>query len=399
MIHHRSETAGVVRLSRAAPRILDPMPIRDLTLRIDQILPAAKQALNEERAEIARRLAGHGLEQGVEPASELRQVLHDALAFLGDLPGAMAALDEHDRSFATAIRQCEDWLRMGAPAFYRLSPEAARGLTYDEYALIAAGRRAAAAEAVLSTIRTTTEAAQARRMFQRAVADLERRSPADLNALAQLDRNWPPALPAAAPLAIAVRVDGRITFPNDRIPRGTVTLGIETGSGFAHPLAVKPQVIGVDLGPAASLMTVAARLEADGTFSISGHAQPGVGFLAFTWDDPVGIPTKYLARDLVIDGTPLAKIELLINASAKLTPDVAEASDTTLPLTIEHDGRIWQRQQTATLRNPFWYDFPRQDIHLNWPAAQTGVDEIVWDGTRFCPAIAIAPPRSCASRT
>lgn len=333
---------------------------------------AARTALAEERFETARRIAlacGSG-------DSEAALVLHDALASLGDLVGAMAALERAGDGFEVALRRLDDLHRASAyHGFYRNSPEAARGLSYPEFLAARHGPRAAAAQTLLACIHDAGQAAQAREVLRRAVGDSERRAPSDLPALAELERSWPPPATAPAPGPVPVALRGRIRFADGQVPSGVVTLGVEAMIDPIPPTAIDPHVIGVDTGPVGEIAVLTAPLQADGTFAITGATPPGSGFIALTVAEAPGVPTRYLARGLRIDGQPLPDLDLVCTPWSSAPPTAPPEPP---PAAIEHAGRRYRLQAHEAVRNPFWHDFPRQDLRFAWPVPPAGVPTLAW---------------------
>ena len=333
---------------------------------------SAAAALADERYETARRIARCCPDGDAQAAL----VLHDALARLGDLPAAMAALAQAGDGFEASLRRLDDLFRSVAyHAFYRGSPEAAAGRSYDEFLAARHAARAAAAQGVLSGITSQAEAAKARVVLRRSLADAERRAPSDAPALAELDRRWPePSAPVRAG-PVPVRLCGRIRFHDGRTPRATVTLGVEEAVTPTHPLAVDPHAIGVEVAACGRIEVLTAPLAADGTFVICGPISPGRGFIALTCAEAEGIPTRFLARDLRIDGQPLPDLDLVCQPWASVP---SAATGDPLPETIEHAGRRWRRRAEERIDNPFWHDFPRQDLRLDWPLPPPGVPALAW---------------------
>lgn len=343
------------------------------TATADRRLAAARAALAEERFETARRLAQACDDDGAA------LVLHDALARLGDLRAAMAALDRAGDGFESAIRRLDDLHRASSyHGFYRGSPEAARGLSYAEFLAGRHAERASAARRALDAIADAGQAARVRDVLRRAVADHERRAPSDQPALAELDARWPaPPERASAIPPIPVLLRGRVIFPDGAVPAGLVTLGVEAPSAATHPLDVDPHVIGIPSPAAGTLTALQAPLAGDGSFTIAGTTHPGTGFLALTLSDPgsVGVPTRYLARGLRIDGSPLPPLELPCAAWSPAEPAEPPSAP---PRVIEHLGRTWRLRAHEFVRNPFWHDFPRQDLRLAWPAPPAGGAALAW---------------------
>ena len=342
---------------------------------------AARTALSAGRFETARRLATAALATNADDA-ELPLLLHDALAHLGDLPGAIAALGTADTRFEAAIRRLDDLFRAsGYHGFYRNSAEAARGLSYEEFLAERHQQRAAAAATVLAQITTQSEADRARSVLQRAAADHERRAPSDVPTLAELDRRWPALTTSVpAPALIAVNVRGHIAGAAGLV--GTVTLGIESHPRRIDPLTVNSQVIGIDGETCGDLATFSAPLAADGSFCITGMAAPGIGFIALSSSTWQGLPTRFLARDLRLDGRPLT--DLALSCGPWSSAPAAIHSDT-LPDVVTHAGRRWHKQAREVLTNPFFHDFPRQDLRLAWPLPPAGVQAVAWCGEAMLP--------------
>lgn len=345
-------------------------------------LDAARSALADERYETARRLALAHAPAGADDAQQRALVLHDALARLGDLPGAMAALEDAGDGFEPAARRLDDLFRSSAYSFYRQSAEKDRGLSYDEFLGARQAARATAARQMLDAMASPAQAERARAILHRAVADAERRVPSDRPALEELDRAWPAVTTIPVIESVSVELQGRIRFPGGSIPRATVTLGIEADAPALDPLAVDPQVIGVDVRDCGALTALTAPLAADGTFAITGRVAPGRGFLAVTIDGAEGVPTRYLARDLRIDGSALARLDL---SCAEWASAPAAAGPQPLPEYLDLEGIRWSKQAETALSNPFWHDFPRQDLRLEWPAPAVGMRAVVWDGSAVVP--------------
>lgn len=330
-----------------------------------------RRAIAEERFETARRLALAHAPADAAEREELALLRHSALVRLGHLDQAQAALAEAGDGAEALARRLDDLFRGASRAAYRASPEAARGLTYDEFLAGIHARRAGLAAQAVAGVRTAEQAARLRGVLRAALADPERRAPCDAPALDALDRAWPPPAPPPAPAPVPVRLAGRIRFPGGAVPRATVTLGVETPVAVPHPLQVWPHVLDVQLTAHGELTCLSAPLAADGSFAIAGESRPGRGFLALTLDDPghAGVPTRYLARDLAIDGQGPPDLELVCTAWASAPPADPGPEE---PAELLHAGRRWRRLAHERLANPFWHDFPRQDLRLDWPEPPPG---------------------------
>lgn len=364
---------GVDRIE-APPRLLHTLYGMSLATAVTT-LTAAREALASKQYETARRLALACSED------EAALVLHDALAHLGDLRRAMAALERAGGGFEVALRRLDDLHRASAyHGFYRGSPESARGLSYDEFLAARHVERAAAARVLLDSIADQTQAARARTLLRLVVSDHERRAPSDQPALAELDARWPePALPAA-PALVQVTLRGHIAFPDGSVPRATVSLGVEPQTELVHALAVDPRVISVAVPNCDDLTVLQAPLMNDGSFTIVGMVRPGIGFVAVTLDTVAsGVPTQYLARGLRIDDSVLPEVHLTCEP---WTPAQPEAPPVDPPGVIEYQGMTWHLRAHESVRNPFWHDFPRQDLRFAWPLPAVENAGLAWvDGT------------------
>jgi hypothetical protein len=191
-------------------------------------LPQATNALAASRYETARRLAAAQLPRLSGSEREAAAlVLHDALAHLGDLAGALAIGCELGSGFPACLRRSQDRYRSAAHAFYRSSTQARRGLTYGEYLAELEPGRAATATALVAATDTAKQAAEAITTLRGMVADHERRSQAECEALAVLEARWPEPAPPPRPAPVAIAVRGRLRFADGRVRSGTVTLGVQ----------------------------------------------------------------------------------------------------------------------------------------------------------------------------
>jgi hypothetical protein len=338
----------------------------------------AKRALADECFETARRISLYVLKQHDLPEAErneVKTILHDALAHLGDLSAAMKTLEDAGDSVDVLLRRYDDFARASGYNFYRSSKEKDSGLTYEDFKENLLKRRIDSINALLTAELDENSAKTAIDLLHHASRDAERRIDADIEAFEELTHRWPTP-PEKSPLAIPVNVSGRIEIANKSLRNITVTLGVEAVKAGVDPTAVLAKGCGIPNPEIGDILTFSAPLNADGTFNFSGEAFPGIGFIAVTIPDIDGVPTRFLARDLSIDGTPITDINLVFTEwqSAK-TPEVADS----LPDILELSGRKWHKQTAEILTNPFWHDFPTQDLHFGWPAPSNNVDTLVWN--------------------
>ncbi|MEI6519267.1 MAG: hypothetical protein WCO98_04410 [bacterium] len=340
-------------------------------------LAGAKAALADECFETSRRIALAILqnESPNEERNEVKTVLHDALAHLGDLATAMTTLEDAGDSIEVLLRRYDDFTRASGYNFYRSSTEKDIGLTYEDFKENLLERRLNSIKALLNADLDENTAKLAIATVNRAARDAERRIDADIDALEELTKRWPTP-PEQPRVAVPVKLSGRIRIVDKIYTDVTVTLGVETTEPGVNPNDVLAKGCGIDSPKIGEITTISAPLNADGTFTISGEAIPGIGFVAVTIPGIDGVPTRFLARDICVDGSPLADIDLEFSEwqSAK-----AEKISDNLPEVIELSGRKWHKQAVETLTNPFWHNFPQQDLRLDWPAPSANIDTLVWN--------------------
>ena len=339
-------------------------------------LAGAESALADECYETSRRIANALLEKQlpVDESNAVKIVLHDALSHLGDLPAAMATLVDAGDGIEALLRRYDDLSRASGYNFYRFSPEKDNGLTYEDFKENLEKRRIESINDILNTNLNKITAAKAIELFRNGSRDAERRIDADIEAYEELSKRWPKP-EVVPPTPVPVKLAGRIHVPNQAGKDITVTLGIEAAVPGIHPSKVIANGCGIQSPRIGEITTLSAPLNADGTFAITGEAVAGIGFIAITIPGIEGVPTRFLVRDLCVDGSPLADVDLKFtewhSAPAKKITD-------TLPSALECNGRKWYKQATEILTNPFWHDFPRQDLRIDWPTPPAGADTLVW---------------------
>ena len=340
-------------------------------------LAGAKSALADECYETSRRIANKLLndKQPENERNAIKTVLHDALAHLGDLPAAMATLEDAGDDIEVLMRRYDDFSRASGYNFYRSSTEKDNGFTYEDFKENLVKRRIDAINALLNADIDENIAVKVISIIKRTAGDAERRIDADIDALEEFTRRWP-VKPVQAKLPVPVKLSGSINIADKSFTDITVTLGIEESASNIHPSDIIACGCGINSPTIGVITTLSAPLNADGTFSISGESVPGVGFIAVTIPGIDGVPTRFLARNICVDGSPIADVELEFTEwhSAK----AADKSDN-LPDVIELNGRKWHKQSAEVLTNPFWHNFPQQDLHLDWTAPVADVDTMVWN--------------------
>ncbi|MBE2205334.1 MAG: hypothetical protein IAE94_13460 [Chthoniobacterales bacterium] len=316
-------------------------------------LSALKTAIAEARYETARRIGFSLLTQPHTERAEVVLLLHDALVALADFAVARRLLEEESGTlekdaFPVALRLAADLRTLADEGHYRASAEAAQGYSVDEY--LVKYRRMA--EEALTHARQT------------AATD------ADREALRQFEQG-PPRLPFSRPERLPAGPEprafgglrGRIRFPDGTAVGGvTVTLGLETAceqpdpaTFVIHAMHSHPRI-----GPLRALTTTT---DAEGRFAFPKVPVGCQDFLAVTLDPQVWeIPTRFLRRALVVTSGVVEDLGTLTVTDWTSAP--ARDFPSPHPDTFIEDGVTWTRVSEVKLRNPFFYDFPRQPLVL-----------------------------------
>lgn len=312
-----------------------------------------KVALDNDLYETARRIGLTLLAEKEEDRAEIVLLLHDALVALADFKGARDLLEAEsetlcNHSFQSSLRLAQDLRKLANDGNYRTSVEARQGFTIEEY---------------LQKYRKLTAEAleQARRLAQTAEDEEEIR---------QFHQELPP--PAFSRpeelLEIPPRdgtgiLGGRIMLP-DGSPAAmiTVTLGLETvvkqpdtAKFVSHSMHSYPRV--------GRLRKLTVQTDSDGYFVFTEAPAGSHEFLAVTLDPTRWeIPTRFIAREIIV----VAGREKNLGTYVVTEWQSAEP----LPLLSPHpevfwdNGVLWIKVREWKLRNPFFYEFPRQLLTL-----------------------------------
>ncbi len=110
-----------------------------------------------------------------------------------------------------------------------------------------------------------------------------------------------------------------------------------------------------------------ATCDADGRYAFD-DVPPGVhAYLAVQLDpEEEAITTRFLAREIQIEPGETARRDLVVSEWSSAP---AEPVEPQLSNRLHHDGAAWTKRGGVVLRNPFEYDFPRQRVSLDKPAA------------------------------
>jgi hypothetical protein len=316
-------------------------------------LPDLRAALDGARYETARRIGFALLANSAAPRAEVALLLHDALIKLADfstardlLESEAASMKEH--SFEATLRLTGDLRILSHETHYRTSAEARQGYTVDEYQK--------------KYRQLTEEALERARQLARTLEEQE--------ALRIFEQGQPP-IPYSRPETIAddsevsgnATLCGRILLPDGTAAASaTVTLGLrvkvdqpDTATFVIHSMHSYPRV-----GPLRKLTAVT---DEEGRFAIDGVPAGCHDFLAVTLD-PLQweVPTRFLARSIqVAEGQ---QVDLGTLHAVEWTSAPSRPFPSPHPETFEENGITWSRVREWKLRNPFYYDFPRQLLTL-----------------------------------
>jgi hypothetical protein len=322
-----------------------------------------RQALDDQRYETARRLCLRALAAPQPGLStrDVRPLLHEALSHLGDIKTAQNVLADfeprnHDERLKLALLLGEDCHKLAAYDFYRGSAESMQGLTGDEYA----DKYEALAEQAFATAIALADTPD-RKQDVAAVLRRSGRS-AEADALAR-----PPVAEVPAPVVPDGRgsLVGRLRFPDGGpVRHATVTLGFP--QTVDHPDPKGHLGRGIDGGIEARFQgeQVVRTVETDGAGDYRFDALPSqrYPFLAVSLDpDEVDVAVLFFGRDLdVPDGGEIrcdGVLEDWVSAPERFVENPFSEHRTI-------EGASWRRIAMWTLRNPFYFDFPRQFVAL-----------------------------------
>lgn len=312
-----------------------------------------RAALGAARYETARRIGFSLLNDPESPRAEVALLLHDALVKQADfstardlLESEASAMKEH--SFQATLRLTGDLRTLANDTHYRTSAEARQGYTVDEYQ--EKYRRLTA-----ESLEKTRELAA---------------TPGDVEALRIFEQGEPP-IPYSRPETLAddseltgtATVRGRILLPDgSSAADATVALGIQvkidqpdTSTFVIHSMHSYPRV-----GP---LRKLTATTDADGDFAITNVPAGCHDFLAVTLD-PLKweVPTRFLTRSIEVD--PGQEVDLGTLHAVEWTSAPARPFPSPHPESFKENGATWNRVHEWKLRNPFYYEFPRQLLSL-----------------------------------
>ena len=324
------------------------------------------QALASGRFETARRLcvaAGRDATITDELKNRLAGLHHTALRALGAIPEAMAILQQAapsdpDECLTQTLDLAEDFHLLSSYDFFRGSTYAQAGMTGEEYEDLMKKESEKffkqAVERADSPDRKARLAATLRRCRRKAQAD-------------QVSPLLPAPLPVLSPAPQPGTLSGTLRFP-DGSPASlvTVTLGLTMHVKEQDPATyLDPNMhYELEIGP---LETLTTRTDTRGQFRFNPAPAGCHEFLSVTLDpDRFDIHLRFLAQGVQIQSGRETTLNLTVGEWTSAPPREFKSP---FPDQLERSGSSYRRVGENKLRNPFHYDFPRQELRLPLPPA------------------------------
>ncbi len=321
---------------------------------------AVRAALAARRYETARRLLRHP-PPTTTPAEwqELLWLHYDVARALGEPRTALAMLQELSQiempnPTRLALCQAEIRRQLTGYEFYRTSAEARDGLGYETYAeqcriQIDQALDRALAAADTDDLRLRVAAALVANGRHEQGETLRAQVAARSRATAAAPDMRPPLCGA---------VSGELHFP-DQTPVAdcTVVLGLaveiveQDPASFNQPdMHYYPRI--------GSLRSLESRTDSQGKFAFAQVPAGRHAFLAVRLDpDAFDVATRFVAHGLTVTAGGTTTVEATVDEWRSAPP---EPFEDVLPAILHHGGRSYRKQRVERLRNPFYYDFPRQ---------------------------------------
>jgi len=327
-----------------------------------------RQAVNERRWEIARRLCLRELEPpglSQEQTNRCLHDLHEICQLQGDFAAASAALERIVPTSAEerneiALKSALDLAHFTEFSFYRFSEDAKAGHTYEIYQERLRQKARKKIDAVLGDEGSTPgQKARARDLLAVLYSTHEGRSIKDA-----LRKPEMKPVVARQPGGTGV-LEGTVRFPDGTAAANiTVTLGLAFERPFPDVATMfTGGMNGVDeLEPTHALT---ALTDAQGGYRFDSVPAGRHEFLAVTLDAAShAIPTRFLQHGVEIAADQVNPSDLIITEWTS-----APAREVSNPFTEElhWNGAKYSRVQEWTLKNPFYFDFPRQIVTVPLP--------------------------------
>ena len=340
---------------------------------MQQQITQIEEALAQQRYESARRLAVAALADlppsETAVAGRILRLHHAALRMLAEFPAARASLDavvaqsEDDRR-ELLLLQAEDLHILSTETHYRDSDEARLGLTNEQY--IAKYTKVAD-----DKFREAASLAETADQHERVAAMLYRTKRAWLAAELGLPEpigaeQAPKPGAAMAPAIGAGVVEGIVRFPDGSPAKHVgLTLGFPVGYNDANP-ADYNVAAHMHYDPDVRLPAIReTSTNVDGHYRFEGLPAGRFEFLAVRLDPSLfDLPTRFVAQGIEVADSGMVTLDVTINEwqSAQAAP-----FENPFPNSLVVDKRSYSLAHVQPMRNPFYFTFPRQAVHLTVP--------------------------------
>jgi len=313
--------------------------------------------------ELARRQCLRLLQipsMGVDETNSIARQLHTACRLLGDFVGARASLEtirpqNKDEEFEIAISAANDYLHFSAFDFYRASVEAKAGLTYEPYQekYFANTRRE------VEVARGVADSCEQHRYLDAIIKSIEAKGSSFVPRY-QLP-NKSTDVPASI---VAGTISGTISFEDDRpVANATVTLGLKTKIASFN---LDTDLGGMGWKPTVDpLRALTTETNSKGCFQFTDVPADIHDFIAVTLDPAAyDITTRFLAQGIHVTAGKDTSLALTI---AEWMSAPARIVNNPLPERISRNGVFYERVHEIVLKNPFYYNFPRQLLSFPVP--------------------------------
>ncbi len=324
--------------------------------------------MSERRWETARRLclqelSGPGLAQ--DRINARLHDLHEICQLQGDFPAASAALarivpTSVEEKNDVALKSALDLAHFTEFSFYRFSDDAKAGHTYEIYQ----DRLRQQAREKIDAILNDAASTPAQKEQAQALLAVLYKTHEGLSIKQALLKPAPRPEARAASTATG-SVVGTVGFP-DGTPAAnvTVTLGLRFDRPFPDVATMSSAGMeGVaELEPTHALTTVT---DGQGRYRFDAVPADNHEFLAVTLDPSAfDIPTRFLQHGVEVTANAETRADLTITEWTS-----APSREVQSPFAAQfiHEGRTYTRVQEWTLKNPFYFDFPRQALTLSLP--------------------------------
>jgi hypothetical protein len=331
----------------------------------ESIADPIEQACLTQRWEIARRLCLQALQAAnlteTETNLRLRQ-LHDAYAMLGDFSAADAALRRiapttREEAFELALTAALDLDRLCGLTFYRVSDDAKAGHTFDVYQEKLRKKVQLEIDRAISLAETPERKERAAFLLQAISQRSEGLSPK-----AVLTRNKKPG-PIVVGSSEMGSLFGEVHFEDGSPAAGvTVTLGLRVHIPHPDPathLILDMTTVQPEVGP---LQARVAQTDSEGQYRFETVPAELHEFLAVTLDPEIhDIPTRFLKHGVEIHANSETRMDLMITEWISAAPrEVIHPFQDKM----QRGGRSYRLVHQLVLKNPFYFNFPRQAISL-----------------------------------